>query len=85
MTVIRLEEKNISRKQQLAIVFTHPDFKKDNEFLDLYAILKWIIIEKKGPEEYFFELNETVDDAVPIAEVEVLVEIPNNVLHNTFF
>jgi hypothetical protein len=46
--VIRQEVKTINRKEQLAVVFHHPEFSSNGDPIDLYAVQKYCKIIVKS-------------------------------------
>jgi len=57
-TVLRQEMKKISRRQQLAVVFTCPYFGAD---IELYCVRRWLTIHSEGPEDKLFDVSEAGD------------------------
>ena len=55
LKVVRLEQKIVSRRPQLAVVVVHDDFKSDGESIELHAVPRWFRVDEEGPKEYFFE------------------------------
>ena len=65
LLVIRREVKKVRRKDQLCIVFRHPDF--DNN-IELHTVERWCKVETEGAVEHFFEpVQEVVQTTAPIA------------------
>ena len=52
--VLRQERKNISKKEQLVVVVSHPDF----DGVELYAVKRWFKVTKQGPPDLFFDAVE---------------------------
>lgn len=78
LTVVRLEEKRINRKQQLAVVVTHEDMVAiSGTKLELYAAQRWFQVTKEGPIDLRFEAAPAEDSRV--IEVEV-PELPPQLL-----
>ena len=54
--VIRLEVKKIRKKDQLAIVLKHDDFKtNDGAFEELHTVSRWCNITEEGPSDLIFD------------------------------
>lgn len=51
MVLVRLEEKNVNRKQQLVVVMIHPDYPE----VELYAVQRYCHITTEGPEDQLYE------------------------------
>ena len=81
LRILRQEVKNVSRKDQLAIVFTHPEIKNSNDkFIELHAIRRWVTVTEEGDADYFFggHVNEAGTDNADVIETssEDQVEVP---------
>lgn len=58
--VIRLEVKKIRKKDQLAIVLKHDDFKtNDGAFEELHTVSRWCNITEEGPSDLFFDNSDS--------------------------
>jgi len=69
--VIRQEVKKINRKDKLAIIVKHDDFKNGEEHVELHAIPRWFKVTAEGNPDLFF--TDVVNDgaegaAVPAGE-----------------
>eukprot|EP00934_Nitzschia_sp_Nitz4_P007490 Nitzschia sp. Nitz4//scaffold526_size3785//2112//3756//NITZ4_009261-RA/size3785-processed-gene-0.3-mRNA-1//1//CDS//3329553959//7480//frame0 len=70
--VIRQEVKKIRRREQMAIVVQHDDFKtEEGEYIELHAVKRWIKISTEGPAEYFFTEGEERAEEEKAEETEV--------------
>ena len=87
LRVLRQEIKRVSRKDQLAVVFTHPEFKDDNnELLELHTIQRWLTVTEEGESDYFFDTNSNgnnnanteIVERTPEEQVEVPVIAQQN-------
>ena len=47
----------ISRKNQLAVVVTHPDFKSGDDVIELHAVKKWFVVDEEVNKDYFFDAH----------------------------
>ena len=66
--VIRQEEKTISRRNQLDVIFHHPDFGDD----ELYYVKRWIVVTEEGPPEGFFvPLHNEDNNPQEVVEVQL--------------
>ena len=68
MVVLRREEKKIRRKDVIAIVMKHDDFKDGEENKELYCLERWLKIEKEGDKDYFFEPAAASDNPAAVKE-----------------
>ena len=59
----------ISRKDQLAVVVTHPDFKYGDNMINIHAMKWWFVVDKEGNKYYFF-------DAPDVAYQDRAIEVP---------
>jgi len=72
----RLEEKTVSGKKQLYVIFCHENFKNnDGTYVELHAIQRWATkILEEGPSDYFFsKAQETVvqEEQQPVVQDEL--------------
>jgi Transposase IS4 len=59
LTVVRREDKTISRTTQQAVVVTHPEFKDgNNNLIELHANKRWFRVDREGPVDLFFDKDE---------------------------
>ena len=81
--VIQCEVKNISRKDQEAIVFTHGDYKEENGTLvELYACKRYCKILQEGPPDQFF-IGDSNDGGENInGGIQGEIELPEIVRHH---
>ena len=54
--VLRQEVKTVSRKYQLTVVVTHPDFKSGDDIIELHAVKRWFVVGEQGNKDYFFDV-----------------------------
>ena len=55
LVVLQQKVKKINRRDQLALVMTHNDFKLDGKFIELHASRKFCVLKKEGDKDYFFD------------------------------
>ncbi len=81
--VIRLEVKKVSRKDQEAIVFTHSDYKEENDLLvKLYACKQYCKVLQEGHPDQFFIGDSNDGDGNGNGQAEGEVELPDTIMHN---
>ena len=55
LIILRRELKRIRRKDVMAIVMKHEDFKDGEENRELYCLQRWVKVEKEGKKDFFFD------------------------------
>lgn len=55
LVILRRELKRIRRKDVMAIVMKHEDFKDGEENRELYCLQRWVKVEKEGDKDLFFD------------------------------
>ena len=74
--------KNISQRDQMAIIFVHDDFKEDEMMMELYAVECFVKVEQEGPSGFFFEAVGVGDDANTVGDPTAQEILPDVVQEN---
>ena len=77
-----MEEKKVSRRNQLVIVLKHKNFKtNDGEPGEIYSVTRWCKVEEEGPSNLFFDTDNVngragsfVSESGEVLEVPAIVE-----------
>jgi hypothetical protein len=76
LVVLRQEIKKISKKDQMAIIMTHNDFRADGESIELYAHSRFCTIIREGDPDLFFTIAPSAENS----EAEAQELVPTKIL-----
>lgn len=76
LEVVRLEEKRINRRMQLAVVVVHDEIVSVNGTkIELHAARRWYNVEEEGPRDLFFEDSNTGGEETEATEVTLPLQV----------